>query len=160
MATNKISRPGHVRFYQGLAAVLVGVALNHFGDRLLGVQIELYRGLQGFGGMWIVDMFLLPFIVGFVVALIFGFGGRWLSYFPPLIVRMISYFEIAYFTGVPQGASLLPLGWWGFFVILVVESSAFGGIIGEVIIKGNYGRSPRHKVYKEKSGNNRSDLEA
>jgi len=160
MATSKIPNSGQVRFYRGLAAVLVGVALNYFGDRLLNVQVELYRGIQGFGGMWILDMFLLPFIVGFVVAIIFGFGGRWLSYFPPMIVRMISYYEIAYITGVPDGTSLLPLGWWGFFVILVVESSAFGGIIGEVIIKGNYGRSPRHKVYKDKIGSNESDLEA
>ena len=160
MAINKKSSSSQFRFYKGLAAVFVGVALNYFGDRLLDVHVELYRGIQGFGGMWIIDMFLLPFIVGFVVALIFGFGGKWLSYFPPLIVRLISYYEISNISGVPQGASLVPMGWWVFFVILAVESSAFGGIIGEVIIKGNYGRSPRHKVYKEKSSNNGSDLEA
>lgn len=160
MSEIKHSDSGQVKFYRGVAAVLVGSALNHFGDRLLDVQIELYRGILGFGGMWILDMFLVPFIVGFVVALIFGFGGRWLCYFPPMIVRLISYYEIAYVTGVPEGASLLPLGWWGFFVILVVEASAFGGIIGEVIIKGNYGRSPRHKIYKDKNDSRGDDSEA
>jgi hypothetical protein len=157
----KLSQLDKTHFIKGAVALLMGCVMNRLGDRLLDVQVELYRGIQGFGGMWIVDVFVLPFFVGLLVTAIYGKGGKWLSYFPPLIVRSISYFEIAYITGVPHGASLAPIGWWGFFVILAIEASAFGGIMGEVMIKSIYGRSPRHKIYKEKnSGNSESDQEA
>ena len=143
--------------HKGLLALFVGCVLNYLGGHLLGVQIELYRGLLGFGGLWVVDMFLLPFIVGFVVALICGVGGKWLSYFPPLIVRAISYYQVVHLSVLPQGATILPIGWWGFYVILVVEASAFGGILGEIIVKKNYGRSPRHMIYKDRSNAVESD---
>ena len=145
------------RFFKGVIALLMACVLNHFGDRLLGVQVELYRGIKGFGGLWMVDVFVLPFFVGLLVTAIYGKGGKWLSYFPPLIVRSISYYEFAYITGVPHGASLAPIGWWGFFVILAIEASAFGGIMGEVMIKSIYGRSPRHKIYKERLAENESE---
>lgn len=148
-----------LRFYKGTLALLMGCVLNHFGDRLLDVQIELYTGIQGFGGMWILDMFALPFVVGLLVAVIFGLGGKWLSYFPPLIVRSISYFQIANMSDIPAGSVLIPLGWWGFFVILVMEASAFGGAIGEVMIKDTYGRSPRHKIYKDATATGESEEE-
>jgi hypothetical protein len=136
------------RFASGAAALLIGCAVNHFGDKLLGVQIELFRGLQTFSFMWILDMFLLPFIVGILVAVIFGLGGKWLCYFPPLIVRVISYSAIKH-TGIPADASLMPMGWWGFFVILTMEAAAIGGIIGEVVMKGTYGRSTPEILYKD-----------
>ena len=129
-------------------AILVGCAINYFGDRLLGIKIELFYGIQTFNFLWILDMFALPFVVGVVVAVIFGLGGKWLCYFPPLIVRAFSYYEILH-GGVPHGMSLLPMGWWGFFVILVIEASAFGGVMGEIWVKGTYGRRPRQMVYKE-----------
>ena len=129
-------------------AILVGCAINYFGDRLLGIKIELFHGIQTFSFLWILDMFALPFVVGVVVAVIFGLGGKWLCYFPPLIVRAFSYYEILH-GGVPHGMSLLPMGWWGFFVILVIEASAFGGVMGEIWVKGTYGRRPRQMVYKE-----------
>ena len=119
----------------GVAALLAGCALNYLGDRLLGVQIELFRGVQGFGGLWFVDVFVLPFIVGVVVVLMIGRAGKWLSYFPPLIVRGVSYYALAHLNAVPEGASLIPLGWWGFFVLLVMEGAAFGGIMGEFMMK-------------------------
>lgn len=155
-----LSQHRKMRFYKGTLALLAGCVLNYIGDRLLGVRIELYTGIQGFGGMWILDMFALPFAVGMVVAFIFGLGGKWLSYFPPLMVRAISYYQIAYGGEIPHDAVLIPLGWWGFFVILVIEASAFGGAIGEVAIKGTYGRSPRHIIYKDPSGKNEEDIEA
>lgn len=154
-----LSEQRKMRFYKGALALLMGCVLNHFGDRLLGVTIELYTGLQGFGGMWILDLFALPFMVGMVVSFISGMSGKWLSYFPPLIVRSISYFQVAYGGDIPQDAVLIPLGWWGFFVILAIEASAFGGIIGEVLIKGTYGRSPRHKIYKDASSKDENDTE-
>ena len=130
------------RYAKGMAALLIGTSLNYFGDRLLGVKIELFSGLATFSFAWMLDIFFVPFIVGIVVSWIFGAGGKWLCYLPPLIVRCVSYAQILYITGTPHGSSLNPLGWWGLYVILAVESASIGGILGEVMIKGTYGRSP------------------
>ena len=132
------------RYLTGLVALLIGMALNHFGDRLLGVKIELFSGLSTFSFAWTLDVFFVPFLVGLVVSWIFGMGGKWLCYFPPLIVRSLSYAEILYVSGTPHGSNLNPLGWWGLFVILAMESAGIGGIIGEVMIKKVYGRSNKN----------------
>jgi hypothetical protein len=129
------------RYTRGMAALFVGTSLNYFGDRLLGVKIELFSGLATFSFAWILDVFFVPFVVGYVVSWIFGVGGKWLCYLPPLIVRCASYGQILYITGTPHGSSLNPMGWWGFYVILAMESAGIGGIIGEVMIKKTYGRS-------------------
>lgn len=131
------------RYLKGLVAMLIGMSLNHFGDRLLGVKIELFWGLSTFSFAWILDVFFVPFLVGLAVAWIFGWGAKWLCYFPPLIVRCLSYAEILYVSGTPHGSTLNPLGWWGFFVILAMESAGIGGIVGEVMIKNVYGRSKK-----------------
>jgi len=138
----------NARLFKGVIAILAGCVANYAGDHLLGVKIELFHGIQTFSFLWILDMFAVPFFVGVLVAVIFGLGGKWLCYFPPLIVRSLSYYEILHGT-VPHGMQLLPMGWWGFFVILVIEASAFGGVMGEIWVKGTYGRSPRQMVYKE-----------
>lgn len=129
------------RYVKAIAALLVGTSLNYLGDRVLGVKIELFSGLATFSFAWILDLFFVPFLVGLVVSWIFGAGGKWLSILPPLIVRCASYVQILYFTGTPHGSTLNPLGWWVLYVILAVESSNIGGILGEVMIKGVYGRS-------------------
>ncbi len=129
------------RFALGAGALLVGSGLNYFGDRLLGVTMELFHGLATFSFAWMLDVFVLPFLVGLVVAWIYGLGGKWLCYFPPLIVRCIAYAQLRYLVGVPPGESLIPMGWWGFFVILAMEAAAIGGVIGEVATKRTYGRS-------------------
>jgi hypothetical protein len=132
------------RYALGAAALMIGSAVNYFGDRLLGVKIELYRGLMDkFSLASMADVFLVPFIVGLLVAWIFGQGGKWLCYFPPIIVRTVSYVSIYAGGVVPEGSRLIPIGWWGFFVILAVEASAIGGVLGEVMIKRTYGRSPK-----------------
>jgi hypothetical protein len=143
------------RYGLGTMALLAGCLVNYLGDRLLGVQIEIFSGLDTFSFAWIVDMFVVPFIVGLVVAIIFGLGGKWLCYFPPLIVRCINYALLYYgvVSPIPADGSLTPLGWWGLFVILVMEAAAFGGITGEVIMKGTYGRRQQQAVY----GGNETD---
>ena len=134
--------------YRAVAAVLLGSVFNHFCDRILGITIEAFTGGIGyFSPFWVLDLFLVPFVTGIFVSLIFGFGGKWLSYVPALIVRCVSYFGIAYhITPLAPGSSLMPLGWWGFYVILAIESAAVGGVVGEVIIKRTYGRSPKKAV--------------
>lgn len=150
---SKTSRRDATRYIRGAVALLIGCLLNYWGDHLLGASVELYRGISGFDGRWAIDVFILPFFVGLAVAAIFGFGGKWLSYFPPLIVRSISYIQFQFhMLPMPDGASLAPVGWWAFFVILAIEASAFGGIMGEIMMKGTYGRSPGHKSTKMSSG--------
>ena len=131
------------RYISGLVALLVGMALNYLGDRLLGVKIELFSGLSTFSFAWILDVFFVPFLVGMAVTRIFGMGGKWLCYFPPLFVRSLSYAEILYVSGTPHGSNLNPMGWWGLYVILAMESAGIGGIVGEVMIKNIYGRSKK-----------------
>ena len=131
------------RYKLGMVALLAGMILNYLGDRLLGVRIELFSGLSTFSFAWILDVFFVPFLVGLLVSRIFGLGGKWLCYFPPLIVRSLSYAEILYVSGTPHGSNLNPMGWWGLYVILAMESAAIGGILGEVMKKNIYGRTKR-----------------
>jgi len=143
----KLQKPRYVR---ATIALLAGCIVNYLGDLALGVNIELYWGLETFNFLWFLDIFVVPLIAGIVVGLVFGLGGKWLCYFPPLIVRLLSYYYFLYIGPIPEGASLIPMGWWGFFVILVIESAAFGGVAGEILIKKTYGRLPRELVYKSK----------
>jgi hypothetical protein len=134
------------RYALGSAALMIGSAVNYFGDRLLGVTLEFFHGLDTFSGLWLADIFVLPFLVGLATAWVFGMGGKWLCYFPPLIVRAISYGHL-YATGdFPPGNALIPMGWWGFFVILAMEAAAFGGIFGEVYLRRLYTRSEAERA--------------
>lgn len=135
------------RYILGIIAILVGCIINFVGDHLIGVRVELYYGITDtFGAGWFSQIFLLPVLVGYSVSYVYGLGGKWLCYFPPLIVRTFAYIETMYFLGETPGASLMPAGWWGFFVILAVESAVIGGVLGEVLIKRIYGRTPKDAV--------------
>ena len=138
------------RWKLGIAAFMVGSAINYFGDRTLGVTMEVYRDLlTAFSGAWVVDIFLVPFVAGIGVSVIFGRGSWWLCYFPPLFVRCVSYFQISQLTGPPEGFRLIPMGWWGFFVILAMEACTFGGFLGEVVLRRVYHRSEREKAREQ-----------
>ncbi|HEC18227.1 MAG TPA: hypothetical protein ENI97_02675 [Gammaproteobacteria bacterium] len=122
-------------------AIIVGCLVNYLGDWLLGIRIELFWGLETFNFRWFLAIFVLPILVGFSVSYIYGLGGKWIAFFPPLIVQYFSYYQTQNIIGVPAGADLMPMGWWGFFVILAMEVSMIGGILGEIAIKRIYGRS-------------------
>ena len=131
------------RLWTAALSIMVGCLVNYVGDRLLGVRIELFWGLQTFNLLWFLQLFILPVLVGMSVSFIYGLGGKWLCYFPPLIVRLIAYYETQYIIGVPEGASLMPMAWWGFFVIIAIECAAIGGVFGEILIKRIYGRTAK-----------------
>ncbi|NOX42877.1 MAG: hypothetical protein GXP19_03965 [Gammaproteobacteria bacterium] len=135
--------PGHrkPRTALGALAIMVGCLVLYLGNKLIGIRIELYYGLDTFNILWFLELFILPFFAGVVVSYIFGFGGKWLAHFPPLIILGVQYFESIYLIGVPEHASLIPMGWWGFFVILAIECSAAGGVAGEVWFKAYYKES-------------------
>lgn len=139
----------------GTAAILAGAIVNYVGDLLLGVRLELFMGVSTFSPLWVVDLFLVPFIAGFVVSMIYGLDGKLLCYFSPIIVRAWSYYESTVnpmvLAQAGEGVTVLPFEYWILILILAVEAAAFGGVFGEVMIKKTYGRLPRHMVYKEKS---------
>jgi hypothetical protein len=147
------------RVWTGILAIMVGCLVNYVGDKLLGVRIELFWGLQTFNFLWFLQLFILPILVGMSVSFIVGLGGKWLCYFPPLIVRFIAYYETQYIIGVPEGASLMPMAWWGFFVILAIECAVIGGVAGEILIKRIYGRTSKEEAERTliKPGNNQSE---
>ncbi|WP_455208296.1 hypothetical protein [Kaarinaea lacus] len=140
-----------VRIVSGTLAIMVGCLVNYAGDRLLGVRLELVPindPLAIFNALWAIQVFIIPVFVGVATASVFGLGGKWLCYFPPMIVRTIAYVESYYLTALPDGMTLMPFGWWIFFVILAVECSAIGGVFGEILIKRIYGRSSPEEVEK------------
>ena len=151
------------RFFTGTFAIVVGCLVNYAGDRLLGVRLEwvpLNDPLAIFNALWAVQIFIIPIFVGLATTAVFGLGGKWLCYFPPMIVRSIAYLESVYLLDLPAGISLMPFGWWLFFVILAVECAAIGGVFGEAMIKRIYGRtSPEEaeKLYIKPDKNNKNE---
>jgi hypothetical protein len=128
-----------VRWTLLAVALIVGSLVNYLGDWLLGIRIELFWGLSTFNFLWFLQLFILPVFVGISVSYVYGLGGKWLAIFPPLIVRFAAYYQTVEYSGVPQGAELMPLGWWGFFVILAMEAAMIGGVLGEIMNKRVYG---------------------
>jgi len=127
--------PKWQRFF---VAVFVSSFVLHLGHGLLDVHIELYRGIAQYNFAFVVSMFLLPVFAGIIVGLIYGWGGKWVAHFPPLFVLGLDYYLTAQ-AGAPSGAQLIPIMWWGFFVILNMEFCALGGVIGELLLKYKYG---------------------
>lgn len=128
--------------------MLAGAAVNVVGDRMMGVSLELFYGVQTFSPMWAVTLFFVPFVAGVVVSLIFGLGGKILAYFSPIIVRVYEYSAVYdERLSLPDGVFLLPLGYWILVVIIAVEAAAIGGVIGEIINKKVYGRTARSKFH-------------
>ena len=126
---------------RGSLAFTVGAAVIYFGLRLLGERVELFTGIGYFNLTWALSIFVLPAISGFVISSIYGLGGKILAYFPPLPVLWIDYYTSLHSSHLPAGSALMPLGGWGFFVILSIEASAIGGVVGEVTNKRIYGWS-------------------
>ncbi len=136
-------------------AITVGVVINIIGDRWTGVHLHLFSGIDYFTYDWAVTLFLVPFVAGLPVALIYGFGGKLLAFFVPFIVQGYKYLD-AYYGGVAmlEDARLLPLVYWLLVVLIAMEFAGAGGLVGEIVVKKTYGRTPRHlrhRLYK-KSG--------
>lgn len=137
------------RLLKGFIAFGVAAALLHFGDVILDSHIELFNGIAYFSFAWIAAVFILPFLAGIIVAYIFGGGGKWLAVFPPLLVRVMALYQVVN-SPLPDHMSREPIGWWGFFLILIMESAMIGGVVGEVINKRTYGRRDKNLLYKKK----------
>ncbi len=144
------NRPRLTNFMMALFAISVGALVNYLGDQLLGVRLELFWGVSTFSPLWVVDLFLVPFIAGLAVSAVYGLGGKLLCYFSPIIVRVISYVQMHGMEAqLPDGVVILPFFYWILVLIVAVEAAAFGGIAGEIMVKRTYGRRPKHLLYKQ-----------
>jgi len=133
--------------------LLIASIVNYGCDWLLGVHFELFYGITDFNMLWILDLFVVPALVGFLIAVVYGFGAKWIAILVPLVQHTYAYSQFSYLADLhrlPQGAVLQPMGWWGFFVIVAMEVAMLGAIFGESVIKKTYGRRPRHLVFKQK----------
>lgn len=142
-----------------LFAIMSGAVALYAMNQLFDVHLELFGSIADyFKPRLFIGLIVTPFIAGVIVSLIYGLGGKVLCYFPALIVYLFQYFSTAYGDGtVPDDMRLLPIGYMGFIIIVAIEASAVGGILGEVWVKKTYGRKPRHLVYKsEKDESNPS----
>jgi len=141
-----------------MGSILAGAVVIYIGDYILGIRLELFKNVaETFGDpRWFIDLTLVPIIAGFVVSAIYGLGGKILCMLAALLARVVSYWELSTITGVPDGYSLLPLGFWGFPVIVTMELAMAGGLLGEIMIKKIYGRRPHHVKYLNKDAKNSS----
>jgi hypothetical protein len=144
----------------GSGSILVGAAVIFVGDNLLGIRLELFKGIAATFGdwRWLVDLTIIPLIGGVIVTSIYGLGGKILCMIAALLARVFSYWEISHITGIPDGYSLLPLGFWGFPVIVTMELAMAGGFLGEIFIKKIYGRRPKHVRYLNKETTDNSSV--
>ena len=134
-------------FLLACAAVLIGAGVNYAGDRLLNVRLEIYHGISTFSPVWVLDLVLVPFISGLVVAAVYGLGAKIVANFAPMVVRIASFVTVDGST-LPDGVSVLPIGFWILLTIVAVEAAAGGGFVGEIFIKKTYGRRAKHLVHK------------
>ena len=135
-------------------AIVVGAAIVYFGDRLLGVRLEYYFGVETFSPTWTLDLFVVPFIAGIAVSLIYGLGGKILAHVSPVLIRVFSFYELSHGLTPPEGVTVLPLSFWLLIVVVSAEFSAFGGVVGEIVVKRTYGRTSNkallHKKHQKK----------
>jgi len=133
-----IPKPWAPKWQRFLVAFFASAFVFNLGHILLNVRIELYWGIAQYDFAFVISMFVLPVLTGIIVGLIYGWGGKWVAHFPPLFVFAVDYYMTSQ-TGAPEGARLIPLMWWGFFVLLNMEFCAVGGVIGELLLKRWYG---------------------
>lgn len=134
----------------GSAALAVGIIINYFGDRILGVRLELYWGVTTYTPAWVADLFLVPTVAGVFVSIIYGFGGKYIAMAGPLLLQSVYYWQSLYGSvPVADDVHVLPWVYWVLLVVVAMEFAGIGGFIGEVLIKKTFGRTPRHLLYKK-----------
>lgn len=132
-----------------VVAVVAGAVVIYIGDMLLGVKLEYFFGVATFSPLWVLDLFFVPFVAGVLVSYIYGLGGKILAHLPPLLIRIPSYYMLSNGAAVPPGVEVLPMGYWILVVVISAEFAAFGGVVGEIIVKRTYGRSPKELLHKK-----------
>lgn len=122
-------------------AIAAGTAFILLGDWLLGAHIEYFQGIATFTIPWVLDVFVVTFLSGMLVSrIVKSRKGKWIAFIPPFLARSLSYLYLYLFV-FNDGKDFffhLNLYYWGPTVILAVEFSNLGGILGDVL-SGAYG---------------------
>lgn len=133
----------------GLIAIISGAAVCYIGLHiLLKVRLDVFYGVQTFNYRWVMGLFLVPFVGGILVSLVYGLGGKIAAHFSPILVLVPDYLGVKDAL-LPEGVSVLPFGFWFLILIVAMEFSALGGIVGEVLVRKTYGRSPKYMLHKK-----------
>lgn len=120
------------RITAGLA-IAAGCAVIVAGDLLLDVRIDIFQGIYTFTFLWMLNVFLVPFVAGLAVALIYRQrAGKYLAFLPPLMVRFGNVVYL-YFTNDAWNEDLffhLHFHYWGLMTLLTMQASYIGGMWG------------------------------
>src|SRR3569832_3033196 len=100
-------------------AVLVGAGIVYLGDKLLGVTLERFYGVETFTLFWVADLFLVPFIAGIVVFLFFGFGGLLFVFLCLVFVWVFCFFVFFVFLSFAGGGVKMPMPYRQFVVVVL-----------------------------------------
>ncbi|MBF0282074.1 MAG: hypothetical protein HQM07_05860 [Zetaproteobacteria bacterium] len=137
------------KWLRGLVAFAVGALLLDSAFSALDVRIEWFFGISTFGMNWVIAMTVVPIAVGVVIGFIYGFGGKYLAHFPPVLTLGWAYYEsVQHISEMPIGVHLIPWPLWAFYLILQMEFCAGGGVIGELLMRRYLGwdSQPVHRA--------------
>ncbi len=123
-------------------ALAAGGVVIYLGNQILDVSMDVFYGVHTFNPRWITNLFLVPFLAGIVVALIYGLGGKIIAHLAPLPIMLYNYLTLDKML-LPEGVVQLPIYYWALVVIVAMEFAGIGGVVGEILIKKTYGRRPK-----------------
>jgi len=145
---NQLIQTIKLHFLKSAVVISIGCLLIYFGIKLLGVHIELYRGIHLIDEKWITAIYLVPFLVGALIVMAFGPGGSWVCWIPPIIVEGYGYIDTAYISGIPEDAQLIPVGYWIYYMVLMVGAAAIGGFSYQIFM--NYREYSKKRARKQR----------
>jgi hypothetical protein len=126
------------------ARVVLGIAAGSLAERLLeaasGTRLEYYQGLATFDWRWLLGISLWPLAGGAVCGFVIGRYGKWWAPAAAFLLRLLLWTQAqaagAGLAATPVAGSrpalaVVPLGIWGFELLLCVDAAWVGGFLGE-----------------------------
>lgn len=117
-------------------AVAAGTIVILLGDGLLGVRLEVFKGIHTFSFAWMLDLLVVPFVSGVAVSAVMRSRmGKWLAYAPPFIARCGTLVYLLISAG--SKAIHFSVFYWGALLLMVMEFGNIGGFLGDYLF-GSY----------------------
>jgi hypothetical protein len=117
-------------------SVLLGIALGatvyYVLIKLLGVHIEIWRGVNTFtSARWFAATAIAPAVAGFVTGIVAGHNGKWYAMVPVALLHTADYMEtVRMATGQ---VTVLGPGLFVFLMIVMLELALMAGWGAEVL---------------------------
>ena len=134
-------KSGYGRYALSVAA---GTAVILLGDWLLGVRLEVFKGIHTFTFAWMLDLLVVPFVSGVIVSAVQRSRmGKWLAYAPPFLARSGTLVYLLVSAG--SKAIHFSVFYWGALLLMVMEFGNIGGFLGDYLFGGYHkgGRAAR-----------------